>query len=416
GRTNAYNHINQHLADPTTSTAAVFVGRRFVGKSALLWHFREFFSSAYIGVYIPLRRLEATLETEADLLETMVSYIQQALADRDITLDRLPDISDQDNVDATPITRAWFQNIFLVTVGKALRSRRLVLLMDDVDVLFGRLSDDWDGISLDAFGFISELLSTHDFLGAVLTLQEDAEENVPQMAPLTDIAHVYRLEDLPPEETALLMRIPTEYHITDGAIEQVQRATDGQPLLAQRVGFALYERIMAIGSGAALTATEQDVREILPSVVDQSHAQFKQQWGALSLNERLVLTAISDEMYRTPLTPVRPQQINRWLVETDYPLDDTAIRAAIRGLEYANVARLEGDGALIASGLLQTWLLKNARLEDERNAHGQVPLRTLLVALVLVAIAVFVALQIDFNRGTPSSPANVSPTVTLEAP
>ena len=45
GRTDAYSKINQHLTDTTAPQAAVITGRRRMGKSALLWHFHEFFSA-----------------------------------------------------------------------------------------------------------------------------------------------------------------------------------------------------------------------------------------------------------------------------------------------------------------------------------------------------------------------------------
>jgi len=380
GRSEAYNRINQHFADPTAGQAAAFSGRRHIGKSALLWHFREFFPEQYVGVYVPLRRLQANLMTEFEVMETLASYTRQVLADRGAPMTAIPDEP------SGGITRGWFRDAFLPGVFRELRRRgRLVLLLDDADILLARAEEG--NIAVDFFEYLSELLETNAELGMVITLREESEEMAGTLAPLTDIAHIHRLEEMTAEETALLMRIPEEYRLTDEAVAAVHRATGGQPLLSQQVGYALYERATD-PDGTKPLLDEKDVTAVMGWAVEQSHEQFREAWLALSLEERLVLTAVSDLMYERPLDPAPPAQISRWLVRADYPLDATTIRAALRGLEYAHMIHHEGDGARVAAGLLQSWLLKNAALEGNGTGTAGAGVRRGVIVGVVIAMLV----------------------------
>ena len=169
---------------------------------------------------------------------------------------------------------------------------------------------------------------------------------------------MHRLWALTEDEHALLLRIPDEYGVTDEAVEVAYRATGGDPLLAQRLGYVLYE----MGRDSI---TADAVREILPDVVAAHHEAFRAAWSNLTLNERLVLTALSGLIYQEPLKAVTPERLNRWLASHGYPLDSTATRAALRGVEYAGLIRGAGDGVTVSAGILQTWLLQHAQLDAE---------------------------------------------------
>ena len=87
--------------------------------------------------------------------------------------------------------------------------------------------------------------------------------------------------------------------------------------------------------------------------------------AACSLNERLVLTAITDLIFEDPLDKISVPLLQTWLTDTDYPLDTTAILSALRSLEYNEIVTGMPDAIVLTSGLMQTWLLENARLQNK---------------------------------------------------
>ncbi len=412
GRTTAYSHINQHLSAPNTGQAMVISGRRHIGKSALLWHFQEFFGNDYLGVYIPLRSIHPQIQSEKTLLMTFARSIQTALVDATLPIGRI--FTAPPDADTTrQQMREWFRVSFLPQVCGTLRRRQqVVLLIDDAHLLLGHTGDG--ATNSGTFHYLSDVLQSHDQLAAVITVADRIEDDLAQLAPLAtrDLAH--RLHELTPEETALLMRIPNEYHITDAAVTLAYQATGGEPLLAQRIGFVLYEAAI---TQPMPTISEEQVRAALSHVVQQSHDQFRDQWQTLTLDERLVLSAITHLTYQNPLAPVTSVQVNRWLVETDYPLDDTATKSAMRGLEYAHIIRFDGDGVRVSSGMLQAWLLQHAQL-DTATRSGRVLWVGIIVASLMI-IGLVLALVLAIQNGWLIRPLGATqiplPTVTLDA-
>jgi hypothetical protein len=404
GRTEAYSTINQHLTDTTSAQAATITGRRRVGKSALLWHFHEFFPPTYLSVYLPLREVDIT--DENTLVMTLAEAIDEVLAAEPrppmVTLPPLPE----------PPSIKQMTDVYLPAVLAMLRgNQRLVLLLDDLESLLDAVAAGQ--LPSDLLTVFSKWISTHAQLGMVMTLGDSAGgATLTQLDPLADGIAGYRLGVLTEAEHALLLRIPNEYNLTDDAVAAAYRATGGDPLLAQRLGYALY----SLGR-ASITADA--VRAVLPGLVAAHHEVFRAAWMGLALNERLALTAISGLVYRDPLDPVTPERISRWLATNGYPLDSTATRAALRGIEYAGLVRVAGDGVTVAAGVLQTWLLQHAQLDADatpaRQRGAWWPVIVGAGIVLLLVLAILVGQEVAGSRSAPPV-APALPTVTLVAP
>jgi hypothetical protein len=137
-------------------------------------------------------------------------------------------------------------------------------------------------------------------------------------------------------------------------------------------------------------------------------------WQESTSNERLILSAISHLLYENPLKAVDPAAIESWLLETDYPMDATAIHAAVRSLEYRELLISTPTGIRLTAGLMQKWLLENAR-----PTHPAAPTapssrqRFMILAVVIIALAIGLLLIINLGSAPPPNNDPPEPTVTL---
>jgi len=408
GRIKAFEHLYHQLTDPSSAGVSVILGRRDIGKTALLKHFNSYFDDTFLGVYIPL--LTQSIRSESDWLNIIALATMQVLSTHDFSLYKLPkqNAEDQD-------MRRWMTDEYLPHTFEIIRGRRLVWLIDDAGSLIhwkndGKLPDDH-------FTYLDSLVKHYQNLGIVLAMDSRYEMLIPKLSPLVQVTDVYRLANLNEDETKALIQQPvqSQFPIGDEAAAAVYQASGGHPRLAQRFGAALYDHQQSKNFVNA-NITAEDVKTVSAAVQKQSEADFQKIWAETGRNGQLVLTAITRLMLLDPLTPVTATAIADWLIESDYPLDTTAINSALRGLEYDELVENTKGGIHLKSSLMQNWLLQHAELEAVSKPAGTAtPRRGLLVALavlVLVVIAlIFVVTQQRPDEATITH--TIEPTLTL---
>src|SRR5689334_15769233 len=88
GRQKAFEHLYQQLTDPASAGVSIILGRRDIGKTALLRHFPSYFDDTFVGVYLPLKN--KSVSSESDWLNTLALSTMEALSQRDFSLYKLP--------------------------------------------------------------------------------------------------------------------------------------------------------------------------------------------------------------------------------------------------------------------------------------------------------------------------------------
>ncbi len=415
GRKAALAWLHQHLTEANTQTGMLFTGRHNVGKTSLLQNLNAAYDETFVGVFVPLGDTE--LQDESDWLLLLAQNATAEIAERGFALTRLSALEPPaDDV------RAWFANVFLPEILATIRPhRRLVFLVDDAHELVRAASDGQ--LDPDPFLYLRSLLDQHRQLGFVLTIASDHEADISALAPLVSRKDVYRLTNLTADDAAELLQDPVaeQYQVPETTAAAIHRATGGSPLLLQMFGSALYWRWE--DEPEINVMTTDDARMVTAAVAKRADEVFDEIWQGLKTNERLVLSAISQLLYRDPLRAADIPSIEAWLVETEYPLDRIAIAAAIRSLEYDELVTTGSAGITLGSGLLQTWLLENTaveRTQAETTAEEPLPanrirrlqllIAALALALVVVTVLVLVALS---NSPRPVDPRILQPTVTL---
>lgn len=405
GRQKAFEFLYQQVTNPLGAQASIVLGRAAIGKTALLRQFNSYFDDMFIGAYLALR--ERRIDDQAGLLRALTEAALAALAARGFSLLRLNQTQPpEDN------PRDWFSAHFLPDVFHIIRKRRLVYLLDDAGILTQAIADG--RLPGDTFSYLRELLRANSGLGFVLALDQRYEDQISAMSPLLSLTDSFRLAALLPDEAAWLLREPVRglYHVSDEGVEAAYRASGGEPRLLQNFGYELYQRWLRQPDAIVMQA--DDVKQVSALVARQNDEAFARQWSVHSRNERLALTAIASLIYDDPLGMIAPETVQAWLIDSDHALDMTSVHAALRGLEYDEVIEATAGGLRVRSGLLQTWLLENARLtQAPALSAGSRRLRwaaLALLALLAVALALIVT---QSGAPAPSAEASAEPTVTL---
>lgn len=421
GRQDAFGRLYRLTSDPARTGGFLFLGRKGVGKTALLHALGRLNHDSAISAILPMR--ETDIEGESAWLLIVAQSITAVLVERGFTLSRLSMI-EAPGADM----RAWLRDVFLPHVFATIRpSRQLFLLVDDADRLL--LAVKAGTLPADLFAFFGALLQQFGQLQVVFTLDTDFEAEMSGFGALIGYQHVYRLGSLTPAEVKWLLTAPASgyYTVPDDVIAPIYRQTGGAPALAQRFGYECFRRWY--GAPDLNVITPEDVKTITAALYNETRVDFRALWDNLTINERLTLTAISGSLYDDPLASVSADSLQAWLVETDYPLDTTAINAALRGLEYREIIANGANGIFITADMLKTWLMDNARTinraalpKPERPAAATRMsinprlIRLLLLALALLIIANMIALALVNNAQTIIVTGTPAPTVTLALP
>jgi len=407
GRQTVFARIQQYLIDPSDRHALLFIGRKSIGKSAMLLQCRQVLGEHVIGCYLSLN--DAVVADETTWLTYLYHYTNFAVQEYQLNIERLPDLPDD-----PAQYRTWFADEYLLELRKLIRPhRRWVWLIDDAEYLIKAIENNQ--LPADSLDYLYHLLQDHLQLGVVITLDEKNENQASQLIPLIDIHQIQRLQSLTAEESTELIAYFVR-HNPESTDEHIYNLTDGHPLILQLMGNALQ-------TIQTRPITKSEVDKIVTGVYKQADEIYRAIWqNTLSQNERLILTAISGLLYDDPLINLTTQRIESWLIETDFPIDITTINAGIRALEYQNLVRgSTSDGIRIRAQLFQRWLIEHARMDKPETFHSKpATIKSndfqldrngllLIVAVVIIVILLVAAIQQSDN---PSS-IPLQPTVTL---
>jgi len=404
GRDTELSTLHQHLTDVKDTHATLYLGRWRIGKTALLRNFSGFFDDTFIGIYIPLSQVDFT-DDKAWLL-TLFQAVDYYIKQRGITQSKqFPSLPDDEDTDL----QQWFKETFLPDTFHTIRpQRRLAILLDDVQFLIeavdkGQLSDD-------TFAYLHSLMDAQ--LGIALTLPVDNENDVDKLAPLIISTQIRRLSNLTLDATKSLFRetLPT---MEIASIERVFASTGGNPYVLQRFGYHLHET-----RDEAITQSER-VQQIHSLLNREQHNYFLSIWKNLTQNERFVLTALSGLLYENPIQQITPITIEKWLVETEYLMDTTAINAVLRSLEYREIVQLKDGVIQFVATLMRDWIIEHAQINvNQTHTENQTPKRIVWVLVALFIIVLFGLLLIisESNTANDNSQESAPPTVTIVPP
>ncbi len=391
GRKVAYTRLQQHILDPADTHAVIFTGHQGMGKTAILRHAQRTFHDPIFPIYTPLS--DEITKDRTQLLQILIDGINQLLEEHQFSLSRVPHLEPEADVKLD----VWFRDVYLPQVMSIIRShRRIVWLLDDAQHLIN--------IDADFLSYLHSLIEAQPQFRIVCTLSTEYENEILKLQPLVDSVKAERIHRLSAEDSADLIR---QYApgASDEIVSEIFSATGGHPQLLTYYGKSLRQYWADNSDTVAFALAKSEV-------YSKSKTEFHHIWQKLSRDERLVLTAIASLIYDDPLQIVTPKRIEQWLIETDYLLDIVTINAALRGLDYQDiVSQQQNEGIRLTMGLMQQWLLEQARLDDtEQVTRGQLPAWVIILGILLIILIIVLLITIPPQYLDNSS---VIPTATL---
>ncbi len=414
GREDVFSFFRQHLVGAPLTHGLVLIGRRGLGKTALLHHLAGQIDERYRLCLIPLADLDLTGEER--LLAALTEAIYATLEAAGVSTYRIPAWPAASPDGSLPNPRAWFKEEFLEVVMAALRLRHLLLAFDDAHLLFDAL--ERGTLPQDFFAYWADLLSTYERLALIFALDAAYEDRVLITELLSNPTLHLRLAELPREDAERLIHEPMEgvLQLDPQVVDGILALADGHPFLLHSVCRLLFRRSEERHHAGPITP--HDLAAIHDAALDQADEILRPLWQHLTQNEQFTLIALVKLDEQAPGEAFSFDALRGWLLGAGYAMGKTQLAAALRGLVYNGLAIVQEDTYSVPARLIADWVQANSRASQPsppaRPVRVRLPLLGLLVVLMVVmalGIAALAGLWEDTEKD--ATPGTALPTATL---
>ncbi|MBE7552818.1 MAG: ATP-binding protein [Anaerolineales bacterium] len=239
---------------------------------------------------------------------------------------------------------------FLPRIRKKIAPRRLVLLLDDVDILLDRTAEA-DGFGQD----LPQFLAQEQTLNLVLSTSKKAQALPLALQNIIPPLHYEELPPLTPQETHLLVIeqgkfLPVGFLVK--TIDQIWDLTAGHPYY---VNFICHETLdYALQEGSKIIDPEL-LQNTLPFILDKSALDFEKATADLP-NPALETVTASAAAVRQEL-PLTPEGVSQILAQNHKIIEENALSLAFNELETQSILKQEQTGGYsFVVPLMAHWL------------------------------------------------------------
>ncbi|MBN1953601.1 MAG: AAA family ATPase [Anaerolineae bacterium] len=354
GRQDVVAYIQENLAAYHRNNL-VLVGQRRTGKTSLLKQLPVRLGDDYLPVYLDGQALglDPGLPNFFLALATEIAF---ALEDRGIELE-LPEYEDFVESPA-----ASFERDFLARVRRAIAQRHLLVMFDEFEEL--ETAVQRGNLDPSVFGFLRHLVQHADNLSVIFCgthrLEELAADYWNVLFNISLYRHIALLEK--PEALRLIQEPVAKYGMRydDLALDKMWQVTAGHPYFLQLLCHSLVNRHNRTERSYVTVA---DVNAALEEILASGEAHFVYLWAEASLEDRLVLAALSRMI---PLTGhVTLVQVADYLAERGVNIERRAVSDALHHLMLRDILAVSsevdpavGEVYRWRLGLLGLWVEK----------------------------------------------------------
>ncbi len=286
GRDDVFAWIEQNIGGRFSENMLVLHGQRRVGKTSVLKQLEKRLPDQYVPVFFDFQgRTHTTINR---FLYRLAREIHRKLKrEHDITIS-VPDR------DAFEEDAEYFAGQFLTEVKQALEDRNLVLVFDEFDTLEERTAREMLGQYL--IPYFSRMVHGAERLNFIFSIGSSGHRLEHMRSEYTDFFRVSlykRISFLDKEDARQLIVRPVQGMMTysDPAVDRILEITSGHPYFIQLLCHELFAKAQRTGDWQI---DREDVRKILPDVIERGTVNLKFVWDVASSTERYTLSALAN--------------------------------------------------------------------------------------------------------------------------
>jgi ABC-type branched-subunit amino acid transport system substrate-binding protein len=335
-------------------------GQRRIGKSSVLRQISKFVgNSEFVFVVFDLQH-----HSQSSLVDILHDLAREILENPQIFQDglRLPN---REELEDDPYV---FERL-LTAVCREIQNRKLVLLLDEFDVIDNENSNNINIAQQgNFFKYLSEIIQRQNNLFIIPVVGRH----------LNDLPNLLQLfKDAPFQEISFLEKLSAERLICRPvneilsykleAIEAIFNLSAGHPYFTQVICFALFSRLRELGQR---DVGVRDVESIVDRATEFAQGGLAWFWDGLTIPEQVVLSAVAEaqriagaEFPEEPLTLLK----ERYGVIRIESLSQAVAQLANKGI-------LDDTKRRIKVELVRLWLIRSHKLKEEMRKPETLPL------------------------------------------
>jgi tetratricopeptide (TPR) repeat protein len=345
-------HFIQEVLGAEKQNVIVLYGQRRIGKTSVLHQAGKWLEGqgVFFPVYYDLQGKEGMR------LGPVLANLAQTLARR---IDLVhPDPASFDDAGV------YFRERFLPQAFQRLGTKRLVLLIDEFDVLSDELESP-RAASKTLFPYLQDLIVTRPQVGFVFVVGRRIEELATHFQAIFKQAVYRRVGHLKTEESRALIVEPARGTLTyaDDAILKIQSLTTGHPYFTQLICFEVFNAAKASGTR---TVTAEVVESVVRQAIESGHGALNWFWEGLPRAERFILSAVAQASDSSGVAS--KDAIRRLLEEHRIQLSGLELNDAPNRLVEWEMLRREGpDAYLFVVEVVRRWVVQEHPLSSARR-------------------------------------------------
>lgn len=348
GREDAFEFIQRNLKAKSQDNIIVFHAERRTGKTSILYQLPFKLDKRYIPVYVDLQGM---LDPGTDsFLYDIALRIHNTLQARGIPSEKPKRDKFRDN------PGEHFRDEFLREVNETIGKSRLVLMIDEFEVLEDRVKAD--KLDKDIFEYLRNLMQhcAVDFIFAgTYDITKIAKD---YWSVLFNIALWKRIELLKRVTMEALVKRPVEgfFDYDQYAIDRIWEVTGGHPFFTQ----LLCRELVNYGNKNHISYfTVQDVNNIVESLMEAGEIHLGYIWDRLSPERKKLLVVLSNILASKGLAILSDIKASLEKYNIALDLDD-----AIRELQGRGIISEQEGRFRFQMGLIGEWINKTKSLES----------------------------------------------------
>lgn len=348
GRDDIFDYVLENLQAESQDNIILLHGERRTGKTSILYQMRQKLDQQYVPVYVDLQGM---LDPgPAAFLHDIALRVYDVLEEEGIQLPK-PELA---AFEGSP--GFYFRDVFLNDVAHRLGQRRLVLMIDEFEVLEDRVNSG--KLDKDIFEYLRNLMQ-HSNVSFIFAGTYDVTKIAKDyLSVLFNIALPKKIEPLNRLETDKLVQEPVAgYFEYDGfALDKIWQVTAGHPFFVQ----LLCRELIRYGNRHEISYfTVQDVSNTIGKLIEAGDIHLGYIWDGLSHEKRILLVVLGNLLQTKGIAISSEIQAMLRRYDVSLNLDESLRELWARGIIQEHEGRYS-----FKIGLISEWVNATRRIES----------------------------------------------------